>query len=69
MTSQHNPNAYKPDNMFIFSIVGGALLAGCFSDHFGRLFIIDTGVALFTYGARESCVKTTVLEARLFTDL
>ena len=51
---QHNPNANEQGNIVIFFIVGGimgAFLAGRFSDHFGRLFVIGTGVAVFTCGA------------------
>ena len=53
-TPQHNPNANEQGNIVIFFIVGGiigAFLAGRFSDHFGRLFVIGTGVAVFTCGA------------------
>lgn len=51
---QHNPDANEQGNIVIFFIVGGimgAFLAGRFSDHFGRLFVIGTGVAVFTCGA------------------
>ena len=37
--------------LFIVGGIVGAFLAGRFSDHFGRLFIIGLGVAVFTVGA------------------
>lgn len=51
---QNNPNADQQGNIVIFFVVGGlvgAFLAGLFSDRYGRLTVIGSGVIVFTIGA------------------